>query len=114
MYSHDTNYIPNTTTLTLNQGPPINFSGGFAEAEYWAYPWLIPVVRWDYVNAPFDSANGVSRNFSRDRFSPGIQALIRPNIKLLFEYEYTYQQPVPGLNLFFRPNGAVGGVDFAF
>jgi hypothetical protein len=114
MFSHDTNWIPNTATLTLDHGPAIDFSGGFAEAEFWAYPWLIPLMRWDYVNAPFDFANGVSKNFSRNRFSPGIQALIRPNIKLLFEYEYTYEQPVPGSNLFFRPNGAVGGIDFAF
>ncbi len=114
MYSHDTNYIPNMTTLTLDQGPPVNFSGGFAEAEYWVYPWLIPIMRWDYVNSPSDFAAGLSRHFSRNRFSPGIQALIRPNIKLLFEYDYTFQQPVPGSNTFYRPNGAVGGIDFAF
>lgn len=114
MYAHDANYIPNAATLTLAQGPPINYSGGFMEAQYWVYPWLIPIMRWDYVNSPFDYYNGFSKNFSRNRFSPGVQALIRANIKLLFEYEYTYQQPVSGTNTYFRPNGAVAGVDFAF
>ncbi len=114
MYSHDNNMILNTETLTLDRGAGINFSGGFAQAEYWVYPWLIPVMRWDYVNAPFDYYNGVSKSFSRNRFTPGIQALVRPNIKLVFEYERTFETPVPGTNTFFRPNGAVGGVDFAF
>jgi hypothetical protein len=114
MYSHDDNMIPNMTTFGLDHGPTINFSGGFAQAEYWVYPWLIPLMRWDYVNAPFDFYNGVSKSFSRNRFSPGIQALVRANIKLVFEYEHTFETPVPGTNTFFRPNGAVGGVDFAF
>lgn len=114
MFSHDANLIPNMTTLGLDHGPSVNFSGGFAQAEYWAYPWLIPIMRWDYVNAPFDFFSSVSKNFARDRFSPGIQALVRPNIKLVFEYQHTFEAPVPGTSTFFRPNGAVGGVDFAF
>jgi hypothetical protein len=114
MFSHDANLIPNITTLGLDHGPSINFSGGYVQAEYWFYPWLIPLMRWDYVNSPFDFYNGVSESFSRNRFSPGIQALIRPNIKLVFEYEHTFENPVPGTNTFFRPDGAVGGVDFAF
>lgn len=114
MYSHDANLIPNPTTMGLDHGPSINFSGGFAQAEYWAYPWLIPIMRWDYVNAPFDFSNGVSKNFFRNRFSPGIQALLRPNVKLEFEFQHTFEVPVPGTSAFFRPNGAVGGIDFAF
>jgi hypothetical protein len=114
MFSHDDNFIPNMTTFRLDPGTPINFSGGFVQAEYWAYPWLIPIARWDYVNSPFDFDNGVSKSFSRNRFSPGIQALLRPNIKLVFEYQHTFESPVPGTTTFFRPNGAVGGVDFAF
>ncbi len=114
MFSHDANLIPNTTTLGLDHGPSINFSGGFAQAEYWAYPWLIPIARWDYVNAPFDFQNGVSRNSSRNRFSPGVQALVRANIKLVFEYQHSFEAPVPGSSAFFRANGAVGGIDFAF
>jgi hypothetical protein len=114
MFSHDANLIPNMTTLGLDHGPSINFSGGFAQAEYWLYPWLIPVMRYDVVNAPFDFENGVSKEFVRNRFSPGIQALVRPNVKLVFEYQYTFETPVPETSAFFRPNGAVGGVDFAF
>jgi hypothetical protein len=114
MYSHDDNMIPNIETLTLDRGPGINFSGGFVQAEYWIYPWLIPLVRWDYVNAPFDYYNGVSKGFGRSRFSPGIQALIRPNIKLVFEYDRTFQAPVPDTNRYYRANQAIGGIDFAF
>jgi hypothetical protein len=114
MYSHDDNMIPNLTTLTLDRGPGINFSGGFVQAEYWIYPWLIPLMRFDYVNSPFDYYNGVSKGFGRSRFSPGIQALIRPNIKLVFEYDRYFETPVPGENNFFRPNQAIGGIDFAF
>ena len=114
MYSHDQNMVPNLATMTLYNGPAMNFSGGFVQAEYWIYPWLIPLMRWDYVNAPFDYYNGISKGFGRSRFSPGIQALIRPNIKLVFEYDRTYQTPVPDSNTFFRANQAIGGIDFAF
>jgi hypothetical protein len=114
MYSHDDNMIPNTTTMTLDRGPGINYSGGFVQAEYWVYPWLIPLMRWDYVNSPFDYYNGISKGFGRSRFSPGIQALIRPNIKLVFEYDRYFETPVTGTNTFFRQNQAIGGIDFAF
>lgn len=114
MFSHDANLIPNPANFSLVHGPSINFTGGFAEAEYWAYPWLIPIARWDYVNAPFDLANGVSRNSSRNRFSPGIQALVRPNIKMLFEYQRNFEAPALGTSSFYRQNGATLGVDFLF
>jgi hypothetical protein len=113
-YSHDDNLIPNFTTQRLDQGAGINFSGGFVEAEYWAYPWLIPLFRYDVVNAPFDYYAGVSRRFARSRFSPGVQMLIRPNIKFDFEYNRSWEEPVPGTTAFFRPNGFQTGIDFAF
>jgi hypothetical protein len=114
MYSHDDNLIPNLDTLTLDTGSGVTFSGGFAQAEVWLYPWLIPIMRYDIVNSPADFFNGVSRRFTRNRFSPGVQALVRPNIKLVFEYDRTFEQPVPGTDTFFRANGAQGGIDFAF
>jgi hypothetical protein len=114
MFSHDANLIPNMTTMGLDHGPSINFSGGFVEAEYWAYPWLIPLMRYDIVNSPFDFVNGVSRSFTRNRFSPGIQLLVRPNIKLDFEYNHTFERTVPGQAGFFRANAAEGGIDISF
>lgn len=114
MTAHDANQIPNLTTQTLTPGPSINYSGGFVEAEYWAYPWLIPLVRYDVVNSPFDYYNGLSKGFTRNRFSPGVQALIRPNIKFEFEYDYSWQQPIPGATTYFRPNSFLAGIDFAF
>ncbi len=114
MYSHDSNLIPNLTTMGLDHGPSVNFSGGFAQAEYWVYPWLIPLMRYDVVNAPFDFQNGASRRFVRNRFSPGVQFLIRSNIKAVFEYNHFWEQPIPEASTFFRPNAFQGGIDFAF
>lgn len=114
MYSHDDNLIPNQVTMAVDRGAPINFSGGFVQAEYWAYPWLIPIIRYDVVNSPFDFYNGVSKGFTRNRVSPGVQMLIRPNVKFNFEYSRFWEQPVPGTTEFFRPNGFQGGIDFAF
>jgi hypothetical protein len=72
MFSHDANLIPTTlpTGNLLLHGPSVNYSGGFAQAEYWLYPWLIPIMRFDVVNAPFDFYSGLSTGFARDRFSP--------------------------------------------
>jgi hypothetical protein len=114
MYSHDDNFIVDTTTNVVSRGPAVNFSGGFVQAEYWAYPWLIPLMRYDLVNAPFDFYAGVSRRFVRNRISPGVQMLIRPNIKFNFEYSRSWEEPVPGETTFFRPNGFQTGIDFAF
>jgi hypothetical protein len=114
MYSHDNNLIPNEMTMVVDRGPAVNFSGGFVQAEYWAYPWLIPIMRYDIVNAPYDFFDGASKGFTRNRFSPGIQMLIRPNVKFNFEYNHFWAEPVPGETAFFTSNGFQGGVDFAF
>jgi hypothetical protein len=114
MFSHDDNLLPNLDTLTLEKGPDVNFSGGFAQAELWLYPWLIPIMRYDVVNSPADFFNGASRRTTRNRFSPGLQALVRPNIKLVFEYQHTFEQPVPDSDTFFRASGAQGGIDISF
>ncbi len=117
MYGHDTNEIPNssTTPTALRPGPRVTFTGGFSEAEYWVYPWLIALMRYDFVNSPTDMMSGVSRNATRNRFSPGVQMLVRANVKVAFEYQRRWEKPVstPPPN-FFRPNGLVSGIDFVF
>jgi hypothetical protein len=121
MYGHDTNQVPicptPVTCTGALHGPPVTFTGGFGEAEYWIYPWMIALMRYDFVDSPTDFLNGVvSRRNTRNRFSPGLQVLVRANIKVAFEYEHRWQQPVPSTSPaeFFRPNGAVGGIDFVF
>ncbi len=112
MFGHDANLIPNTATLGLDHGQSVNFSGGFVQAQYWIYPWVIALMRYDLVNSPTDFLNDVSEHFSRHRFSPGLQILIRANIKFGFEYQYRWRVPVPGTSQFFRPNGFLAGIDF--
>ena len=112
MYGHDANLIPDTSTLSLVHASPVTFSGGFAQAQYWVYPWVIAIMRYDVVNSPTDFFNGVSEHRTRNRLSPGLQILMRANIKWAFEYQYRWREPVPGANFFFRPNGFVTGIDF--
>jgi hypothetical protein len=115
MFAHDKNLVPDIAPALL-VGPSINYSGGFAQAEYWLFPWLIPIMRYDLVNSPFDFAAGLSEGTSRHRFSPGVQALVRANIKIDFEYAHRWGVPVPGalVPTFFHPNSALLGIDFAF
>jgi hypothetical protein len=114
MYGHDTNLIPNLNTHTLDHGTPVTFSGGFAQAQYWIYPWIIGIVRYDAVNSPTDFQNGASVKDTRNRISPGIQFLVRANLKLVFEYQRRWQRPAGADGLFYRPNGLTGGIDYSF
>ena len=118
MYGHDRNHTVVTdgegTNLSYGPGKSITFSGGFTQAQYWIYPWMIAIMRYDFVNSPLDMSNGVSRYDTRNRFSPGLQVLVRANVKLAFEYQRRWQQPIPDSSLFFRPNGFVGGIDYVF
>lgn len=119
MYGHDVNHIvqlgpTGTPTGLVFHDTPVTFSGGFVEAEYWFYPWIIGLMRYDVVNSPTDALNGFSRYYTRNRFSPGVQILIRANIKWAFEYQYRWQIPVPNSSEFYRPNGFLTGFDFAF
>lgn len=114
MAGHDSNLILNSQGSGFVPGGPVNFNGGFAQGEYWFYPWLIGVMRYDLVNAPSDYLAGASREYSRSRISPGVQVLIRANIKVLFEYQRRWQVPIPGEMEYFRPNGFVTGIDFVF
>jgi hypothetical protein len=116
MYGHDVNLIPDDTATAFVATTPVTFSGGFVQANYWIYPWLMPLLRYDFVNSPTDFQAGISRYDTRNRVSPGIQFLARANIKVAFEYQYRWETPVPGTTpiQFFRGNGFLTGVDFAF
>jgi hypothetical protein len=114
MYGRDQNLIPQADTGFLLHGSPITFTGGFATAEYWFYPWMVGIMRYDAVNSPADFLNGASRFTTRNRYSPGLQLLIRDNIKALFEYQYRWEEPVGSADLFFRSNGFLAGVDYVF
>jgi hypothetical protein len=114
MYGRDQNIIPDANTGFLLHGPPVTFTGGFAQAQYWVYPWLIGIMRYDAVNSPTDFLNGLSRFNTRNRFSPGLQVLVRGNVKALFEYQYRWEQPAGTEDAFFRPNSFIAGIDYVF
>jgi hypothetical protein len=113
-HAHDQNKVPNASTRTFVSATPVTYSGGFLEAEYWIYPWLIAEMRYDGVNSPTDRLNEASRYDTRGTYSPALQTLVRPNIKLEFQYSFNYEQPIPGTDKFYRANQFLSGVDFAF
>jgi hypothetical protein len=115
MYGRDQNLIPDTDSGFLLPGPPVTFTGGFVQAQYWFYPWLIGIMRYDGVNSPTDFLNDVSRYNTRNRFSPGLQVLVRANIKALFEYQYSWERPSGNaVDPFYRANSFLAGIDFVF
>jgi len=144
MYGHDNNLVPFTPasfagpTGFLN-GSPATFSGGFIQADYMIYPWMMAIMRWDRVNSTADLLNGYTTGtatpigtpfyspFSsvRNRFTPGAQFLIHANIKASFEYQIRPQQVVynPGaiangvpsqLVSPFRTNTATAALEFVY
>jgi hypothetical protein len=117
MFGHDDNHLF-TPPATIAVAPAVKFSGGFVGANYWFYPWLIGTFHYDVVNSGADFANGTpaSEHQTRNRFSPGFQVLVRANIKVVGEYQYTFGQPytVTGNTLFFRPNTFQTGIDYVF
>jgi hypothetical protein len=149
MYGHDTNRLPVDVTGALVplpidpagpvpvgfiHGIPSTFAGGFMQADYLAYPWLMAIMRWDAVNSWEDRVNGLDFNTStpfalpfrgtRNRFTPGVQFLIHANIKASFEYQFRPQQyvtvitnPITGLPTAvqpFRTNTAVAALEWVF
>jgi len=117
MVGHDNNHLVDTSLQTINGAPPVTYSGGFIGSNYWIHPWLIAYMRYDFVNSPTDFASGVSEHRTRNRYSPGLQILVRANIKVIGEYQYTWRQPftdLAGNPSFFRPNVFVAGIDYAF
>jgi hypothetical protein len=113
-HGHDSNKALNGDGTALVSATPVTFTGGFAEAEYWIYPWLVGIVRYDGVNSPADAQNGISRHDTRNSFEPELEIMVRPNIKLEAQYTYNYQQPVPGTTTFYRSNQLLTGVDFIY
>ena len=151
MFGHDMNLLPvdaSGTLIPLNelghitpagfvQGRAATFSGGFADVEWLAYPWMMVLMRYDGVNSNADRVNALITNPSftgspfnagvgstRNRFTPGVQFLIHANIKATFEYQFRPAQsvlvatnPFTGLPVALNPfhtNTAVLGFDFAY
>src|SRR5271169_315778 len=154
MYGHDYNLLPidangNLIALqNLNEAVPVgfihstpaSFSGGFADVEWLAYPWMYVMFRYDAVNSTSDRINGLTRNddgsgfngapfngpfgSTRNRFTPAVQFLIHPNIKATLEYQFRPSQSVviatnslTGLPVALNPfhtNTLVLGLTFAY
>ena len=151
MYGHDNNLLPIDSTgaliplQNLSTAVPVGFiqsraatfSGGFADVEWLAYPWVMILMRYDAVNSTSDRINGLITNPSftgapfnapfsstRNRFTPGVQFLIHPNIKATFEYQFRPSQsvviatnPLTGLPVALNPfhtNTAVAGLEFVY
>jgi hypothetical protein len=119
LFGRDDNHFLDEGTGTFLVAPPVKFSGGFAGVNYWFYPWLIGTFHYDAVNSSADFLNGTpaSEHQTRNRFSPGFQVLVRANIKVVGEYQYTFGQPytdLAGNPLFFRPNTFQTGIDYVF
>ncbi|MGH9524908.1 MAG: hypothetical protein ACRD3E_20475, partial [Terriglobales bacterium] len=112
LYGHDHNLLPIDATGALiplpiaTGAPPVpvgfvrsrpeTFSGGFLQADYMPYPWMMLIMRYDAVNSWADFVNGqagLAGNYfspthhTRNRFTPGVQFLIHANIKASFEYQ---------------------------
>ena len=92
------------------------------------------IMRYDTVNSTADRINGLALatgtpyfgplHSTRNRFTPGIQFLIRPNIKFSFEYQVRPEQSVvvetdmatgklTAVNPF-RVNTALFGLEFVY
>jgi len=149
MYGRDQNLLPidasgNLIPLPLaSQGPlpagfirsvPARFNGGFLQGDLMILPWFMAIGRWDVVNSTADRINGLALSTAtpffgplhsaRQRYTPGLQVLIHPNIKFSFEYQFrpkqaTIIEPDPksgdlvAVNPF-RLNTALFGLEFVY
>jgi hypothetical protein len=139
LYGRDQNLLPLIPTgqplpTGFIAGSPAHFSGGFLEADYLVYPWMMAIMRWDRVNSRADFLNNIGADLNnppstpyfsplssvRNRFTPGIQFLIHANIKTSFEYQVRPRQVVYAvgspmtLTSPFRTNSAVAGLEFVY
>jgi len=118
MYGHDYNQLPVDVAGAIIpvpitppavptgfiRGTPATFGGGFAQANYMVFPWMLLIMRYDAVNSSADRINGLIGSTStpfavpfrttRDRYTPGVQFLIHANIKTSFEYQVRPAQTV--------------------
>ena len=150
MYGHDYNLLPVDSTGALIplpvptgmtpvgfvHGSPATFSGGFADVEWLAYPWMYLMLRYDGVNSNSDHHNALvpggftgspfngAANVTRNRITPAVQFLIHANIKAIAEYQFRPAQsvmvatnPLTGLPVAvnsFHTNTLVLGIEFAY
>lgn len=117
LVGHDNNHSVDTVAQTFTNARAVTYTGGFAGANFWIFPWLIAYQRYDFVNSPTDFDNGVSQFRTRNRYSPGFQVLVRANIKVFGEFQRHWAEPftnAAGNTLFFRPNSFAGGIDFVY
>lgn len=148
MYGHDYNLLPVDVTgaiipvpisgpavpVGFIHGTPATFDGGFIQADYMIYPWMLAIMRYDGVNSTADRINGLVASTSpsflvpfrstRNRFTPGVQFLVHANIKASFEYQIRPQQtvtvvtnPITGLPMGaqpFRTNTATAALEFVY
>jgi hypothetical protein len=128
MYGHDHDLVLNSAIVPTGfiPGAAVTFNGGFLEADYLVLPWVMTIMRWDRVQSTADFLSGAaSGNYfspagsTRDRFTPGVQFLIHPNIKASFEYQYRPQQALyyssSGQTVEpFRTNVATGALEFVY
>ncbi len=148
MYGRDQNLLPvdqNGVLIPIplaSEGPlpigfirsePARFNGGFVQADYMVYPWMMGIMRWDGVSSTADRINGLALasgtpyfgplNSTRSRLTPGLQFLIHANIKFSFEYQFRPRQTVVvqtdaagrlvAVNPF-RVNTALFGLEFVY
>jgi len=117
MVGHDNNHLVDAETATITSAQAVTFTGGFVAANFWIYPWLIPTLRYDFVNSPSDFLNSVSAARTRNDFRPGYQILVRANIKIVGEYTRHWGVPytdAAGNLLNYRPNTFITGIDYVF
>ncbi len=149
MYGRDENLLPldkngdliplplgtdSPLPVSFIKGVPARFNGGFVQADFMVHPWVMAIMRWDGVNSTADRINGLALatgtpffaplHSMRNRFTPGVQFLIHPNIKFSFEYQLRPEQFVvvetdavtgklTAVNPF-RVNTALFGLEFVY
>ena len=149
MYGRDENLLPldkngdliplplgtdSPLPVSFIKGVPAKFNGGFVQADFMVHPWVMAIMRWDGVNSWADRINGLALatgtpffaplHSMRNRFTPGLQILIHPNIKFSFEYQLRPEESVvvvtdavtgklTAVNPF-RVNTALFGLEFVY
>jgi hypothetical protein len=66
----------------------------FNEVGYVIYPWLIPIVRAEFIRLPLDAIHG-GGSASLFRGLPGVAMLFRPNIRLTLLERLSIERRMP-------------------